>query len=197
MFVTALLVMVLQIVFAHKVFIKPLSMPKDLTFFYAVILASYAVFPIVLSIIFSFILDRIKWLDKKSFILCFLIVSYFYFVVGGIEFFHVGDWWRYFSSTILAYFWYILYPFVFIGYPFVYILGWENSWFPFLVIFATIGVISFSFVFAFIYSWFSYLAKKGKTWKLPRRIFVGLFLLLLVIALVDAAIHAYIHLAAK
>lgn len=189
-FFIALAVMIVQIGLAHHEIIKPISLSKDLTIFYAISLADFLVFPLMLSVVFLFIVDRVKWLDKGSFLLSFFGCIGFLIALLYTESTHFGGWIDNFFKFFIAS-GYPVFIFAPLGYFLAYILGWgaylRSGFFSIVFIVSGFG---FSIGFALFYSWISSLAKRSK--KLPKKIFSWLLILYFIGMILFSANMAYV-----
>jgi len=189
-FITALVVLVLQLVVASEPLIKPISWSSDLTFFYSLVISSLIIFPITLSAIFSYILDGVKSLNKRSFLLSFLIVSYF-FVLGFIlNFVEFEGFFEYSIRSMTIYYVVLVLPFMLIGLFIAAPLGWiggGGSWY----ISGIAAMFIFSIVFAFFYSLLlsPHNGKKNR----PKVIFILLVFLYLIFTVVLSINSAYVR----
>ncbi|PIR77253.1 MAG: hypothetical protein COU30_03470 [Candidatus Magasanikbacteria bacterium CG10_big_fil_rev_8_21_14_0_10_38_6] len=150
----------LQISIAAYAVIKPISLKSDLTLFYGIVVLELIFFPISLSIIFSYLLNKVKWLDKKSFLITFLVTSLF--IVTAVIFGQLA-WEDIIPWEFWLFYKYIEIPLVFtglIGIPLIYLLGY-SSWtvFTFVMI---IGIFVTAFLVAALYSYTTHLAINKK-----------------------------------
>lgn len=149
-----------QILIATYPIIKPISLIGDLTLFYGIVIIELIIFPISLSIVFSYILDKIKWLEKKSFLITFIVASLLIVatvILGRLAWEHIIPWefWLFYK--------YLETPLAItglIGIPFIYLLGW-SGWtvFTFVMI---IGIFVTAFLVASLFSYTTYLAINKK-----------------------------------
>lgn len=165
-----------QILIATYPIIKPISLMSDLTLFYWIVIIELIIFPISLSIVFSYILDKIKWLEKKSFLITFIGASLFIVatvILGRLAWEHVIPWefWLFYK--------YLETPLIItglIGIPFIGLLGW-SGWTGFYYV-IIIGIFVAAFLVASIFSYTTYLAinKKKRFLKIILTIALILFI---------------------
>ncbi len=190
LFIGALVVMFLQIAVAHRAIIQPFSMPQDPTLFYIILGISLILFPIVLAIIFSYLLDKVKWLDKKSFLGAFLVIAFIFVILFGSGYMDLSGW---VNNTFFELrrdfrdlFIYTGFP---ISVPLIYILDWGHSESVFVMIYLT-GMFVVSILFALIYSLLTRAAKKGFKWY--RRVFVSVIVVLFLYSVLTNLYYSYL-----
>jgi DKNYY family len=180
-----LVIVFLQILIASKAIIKPISLSPNLILLHSIMIVEFITFPISLLIVFSYALNKISWLDKKSFLITFAVTCLFLMVtvIFGSQ---IIPW------ELYGFFQYLRGLFFFagiIGLPLIYVLGW-SGW-NVLGLAIIIGMFVVAFILAFLVSFTTWLAIKKKK-PIFRIILITVLSLLIVGGMLQAVNKAYV-----
>lgn len=185
-----LIAIFLQVLIAAYPIIKPISLKSDLTLFYGIVIIELIIFPISLSLVFSYVLDKIKWLEKKSFLITFLVA--FLFIITAVILGRLA-WGLIIPREFFLFYKYLEILIIFIGLigiPLIHLLGWSGGTvFSFVMI---IGIFVTAFLVASLFSYTTYLATNKKK-RFFRIILIAVLILYIGWGIFQAVNQAYLR----